>query len=128
MEENTSNLSTSPYMFRPILEPSTPLTDESLTRSYYSHTSLHTSSTPHLADRLSVMDRNCSSRIRVSSGGSVNPLDVSNVGNFRPQPMSSPTVSSGCVDGITKDKRAFQELQELAEDNQLHQGASKAYT
>ena len=102
MEENTSNLSTSPYMFRPILEPSTPLTDESLTRSYYSHTSLHTSSTPHLADRLSVMDRNCSSRIRVSSGGSVNPLDVSNVGNFRPQAISSPTVSSGCVDGITK--------------------------
>ena len=102
MEENTSNLSTSPYMFRPILEPSTPLTDESLTRSCYSHNSLHSSTTPHHADRLSVIDRSCSSRIRVSSGGAVNPLDVSNVGNLRSQNISSPTVSSGCMEGITK--------------------------
>lgn len=102
MEENTSNPSTSPYMFRPILEPST-INDDSLTRSYHSHSSLQSSSTPYQTDRLSVIERSCSSRIRVSSGGAANPLDISsNVSNFRPQTTSSPTVGNGCSDGIPK--------------------------
>ena len=97
MEENISNPSTSPYMFRPILEPST-INDESATRSYISQTSTQPSSTPYQADRLSVIDRSCSSRIRVSSGGpSSSSLDIA---NFRSHPVSSPSVAlGGCAEG-----------------------------
>ena len=101
MEENTSNPSTSPYMFRPILEPST-INDDSLPRSYNSQSSIQASTSYNPTDRLSVIERSCSSRIRVSSGGAVIPLEITNANNFRPQAVSSPTVAPSYSDGIQK--------------------------
>ena len=88
MEEDTSNQSTSPYMFRPILEPST-VNDESVPRSYHSHNSIHSASTPYQTDRLSLMERSGSSRMRVPSGGTISSPTVGDGIQKRPPKLSN---------------------------------------
>ena len=93
MDENTSNSSTSPYMFRPILEPSNSTNDDSVSRSYHSHHSTAHQSTPYHNDRLSVMERNCSTRIRVPSGGTTNTIELPSV-NIRKQKKNASIIGN----------------------------------